>query len=108
MVENFFTPGHAIERYAKTGVDQFGGETWTWATHLPISAKLWQLSGDKRLSADKTTVFTTHRAVTAIADIRTSDRYKDPAGVVYEIKAIAPRRRPDGVGHMEIDLELVL
>lgn len=108
MVENFYTPGHIIERYTKTGVDAFGGETWTWATHLTIAAKLWQLSGDKMLSADKITVFATHRAVTAITDIRTSDRYLDPAGVVYEIKAIAKRTRPGGTGHYELDLELVL
>lgn len=108
MIERFFNPGHTIERYTKTGVDQFGGETWTWTTHLPISAKLWQLSGDKKLSADKITVFATHRAVTAIADILTSDRYKDPAGATYEIKAIAKRTRPGGTGHYELDLEVVL
>lgn len=108
MIENFFTPGHIIERNTQTGTDAFGAPTIGWATHLTAAAKLWQLSGDKRLSADKVTVFCTHRAATAIADIKTTDRYKDPAGVVYTIKAVAKRTRQDSTGHLEIDLESLL
>lgn len=106
MIENFYTTGHKIQRLTIT-TDSYGGVTETYAAHLTVSGKLWQLTGDKRLSADKTTIFSTHKFATGIADIKTTDRYVDPNDNVYEVKAVASRNRQDATGHIEVDLELV-
>ena len=106
MIERFYTTGHKIQRFT-AGTDSYGDPTETWADHLSLSGKLWQLSGDERLSADKVTLFADHRFACAVADITEKDRYVDPAGVVYNIKAVAKRTRPDGTGHCELSLELV-
>ena len=106
MIEDFYTTGHKIQRLT-TSTDAYGGVTETWTAHLATDGKLWQLTGDKRLSADKTTIFSTHGFATAIADIKKTDRYLDPDDNVYEIKAVAKRKRQDGTGHFELDLELI-
>jgi len=107
LINRFYTSGHKIQRVAVT-TDSYGGAVETWADHLTISGKKWALSGDKKLSADKETVFSTHKFATAIADIKETDRYVDPGGNAYEIKALATRTRQDGTGHIELDLELVM
>lgn len=106
MIKRFYTSGHKIQRVTFTE-DDYGGVVETWADHLTVSGKLWQLSGDKKLSADKETIFSTHKFATDIADIVGTDRYLDPDGNAYEIKAVSERQRQDGTGHIELDLELV-
>ena len=105
-INRFFTSGHKIQRVTVTQ-DSYGGTVNTWADHLTVAGKLWELSGDKKLSADKETIFSTHKFATAIADIKDTDRYVDPDGNAYEIKALAERKRQDGSGHIELDLEMV-
>ena len=105
-INRFYTSGHKIQRVTVTQ-DSYGGVVETWADHLTVAGKLWELSGDKKLSADKETIFSTHKFATAIADIKDTDRYVDPDGNAYEIKALAIRKRPGGTGHAELDLELV-
>lgn len=106
-IERFFTGGHKIEKMT-TEQGPRGGVEKTWKTHLAdIDGKLWPLSGDRRLSADKQTYFADHRFITGPADITEKHRYQDPDGNVYRIKAVNPRKRPDGSGHLEIDLELI-
>ena len=105
-INRFYTSGHKIQRVTITQ-DSYGGVVETWADHLTVSGKLWELSGDRKLSADKETIFSTHKLATDITDIKDTDRYVDPDGNNYEIKALAIRKRPDGTGHTEIDLELV-
>ena len=103
MIERFYTTGHKILRYTETS-SGFGGSTGAWATHLTVDGCLRPLSGDKRLSADKSTVYASHRFYTDVADIRESDRYQDPDGNNYIIKFIAD---PMSMGnHLQIDLEL--
>ena len=106
FITRFFTAGHKIQRVTVTQ-DSYGGTVNTWADHLTVSGKLWELSGDKKLSADKETIFSTHKFATDIADIKDTDRYVDPDGSAYEIKALAIRKRQDGTGHIELDLEKV-
>ncbi len=106
MIERFFTTGHKIQRVT-VSQDAYGGTTESWADHLTVTGKLWELSGDKRLSADKETIFSTHKFATAIADITETDQYLDPDGNAYDIKAVATRTRPNNTGHMELDLEKV-
>ena len=109
LINRFYTSGHKIQRYAAVGQDSYGGTTYDWEPHLTVEGKLWQLSGDKKLSADKDTIFSTHKFATDIADIKETDRYKDPSGKIYEIKGHpASRKRQDGTGHIELDLELVM
>ena len=106
FINRFFTAGHKIQRVTVTQ-DSYGGVIETWADHLTVSGKRWALSGDRKLSADKETIFSTHKFATNIADIKDTDRYVDPDGNDYVIKALAIRKRPGGTGHVEIDLELV-
>lgn len=101
-IQDFYTSGHIIERYTETP-GGFGGPEYTWTTHLAVDGRLRPLSGDKRLSADKETVFASHKFYTAVADIKETDRYKDPSGNIYTIKFISD---PMSMGnHLEIDLE---
>ena len=106
LVNRFYTSEHKIQRVIVTE-DAYGGITKTWTDHLTVDGKRWALSGDKKLSADKETIFSTHKFATDIADIKETDRYVDTEGNAYEIKVLAERRRPDGTGHIELDLEKV-
>ncbi len=107
MIERFFTTGHKIQRVT-VSQDAYGGTTESWADHLTVAGKLWQLNETERLSADKETAFSTHKFVTALADITETDRYLDPDGNAYDIKGPpAERKRPDGTGHLELSLEKV-
>ena len=106
FINGFFTSGHKIQRVTVT-TDSYGGTINTWADHLTVKGKRWALSGDKKLSADKETIFADYKFATAIADIKTTDRYVDPEGNAYEIKFIATRTRSDGTGHIQLDLEMV-
>ncbi len=112
MIERFYTSGHKILRWSdgeEEGDDcPFGGEgEGEWGTQLTVSGKLWPLSGDERLSADKETYFSDHKFATGIAPILETDRYQDPDGNEYYIKAILPRKRADGTGHLELSLERI-
>ena len=101
-IKRFYTTGHIIERYTE-GAEGFGGSEGTWATHLEIDGRLRPLSGDEQLSADKLTVFADHKLYTSLADIKETDRYKDPDGNIYRIKFI---KEPMKWGnHLEIYLE---
>jgi len=106
FIDRFYTSGHKIQRVTVTQ-DSYGGTVNAWADHLTVAGKLWELSGDQKLSADKETIFSTHEFATDIADIKGTDRYVDSDGNAYTIKAIATRKRQDGTGHMELDLEKV-
>ena len=105
-ISRFYTSGHKIQRVTVT-TDGYGGTINTWADHLTVKGKRWALSGDQKMSADKETIFADYKFATAIADIKTTDRYVDPEGNAYEIKFIATRKRVDSSGHMELDLEKV-
>jgi len=106
LIKRFYTTGHKIQRVTVTE-DDYGGVVETWTDHLTVDGKRWALSGDKKLSADKETIFADYKFATAIADIKTTDRYADPEGNAYEIKFIATRTRSDGTGHIQLDLEMV-
>ena len=101
-IKRFYTSGHIIERYTKTG-GGFGGPEYQWSTHLTVDGRLRPLAGDKRLSADKETLYASHKFYTDVADIKDTDRYKDPEGNLYTIKFVSD---PMNMGnHLEIDLE---
>lgn len=106
-IERFYTDGHKIKRPAAATGDTLGDQKKTWSDHLAIKGKLWQLRGDERLSSDKITYFADARLATYIADIKVTDRYEDLDGNLYNIKAVAKRVKPDGSGHLELDLELI-
>ena len=101
-ITRFYTPGHKIERYGETG-GGFGGPSQVWNTHLEIDGCLRPLSGDTRISADKETLFATHRFYCDVADIKETDRYVDPDGEVYRIKFVADVMNMGN--HLQIDLE---
>jgi len=102
-IEKFFTTGITVQRRTITR-DAAGGTIETWADHLSISGRIRQLSGDDRLSADKDTVFATHRMYCMLADIVETDRVVF-SGITYAIKFI---ENPMLYGRfLQIDLELV-
>lgn len=107
MIENiavYYVDDVIIER--KTTVPNgIGGFVTTWGTHLSIKGKMRPLSGKEQLSADKTTVFATHKLYCALADITEMDRVVFDGGV-YEIKNI-PKDVMNMHNHYEIDLEYV-
>lgn len=107
MIERFFVSGHVIEEKAPSS-DGAGGVTYNWTVkHSDISGKLWPVSGDVRVRAERDSYFVDYRFVTNELDIKKMDRLKDPDDRVFEVKGIYPRKRPDGSGHLEVDLELV-
>ena len=104
MINRFYTPGHIIQRKIELK-DEWGGSTEEWTDLIIIEGKLWQLSGDKRLSADKETIFADYKFACNLTDIKEADRYIDPDNRIFKIKAIAERKRPGGTGHLELELE---
>ena len=101
-IRRFFTPGHKIQRYTP-GTHGFGGNSGTWNDHLSPVGRLRPLAGNERMSADKMTLYATHRFYTDVADITEADRYLDPSGKVYEIKFVSD---PMNMGEfLQIDLE---
>jgi head-tail adaptor len=106
-IERFYTTGHKIQRFTAGIKDAYGATTGAWADSSTPTGKLWMLDGDERLSADKVTLFATHKFATATTDITEKDRYVDPSSNVYNIKAVAKRLRPDSTGHTELTLELI-
>ena len=105
-IEKFYTTGHKIQEYTP-GEEGFGGSEGTWSekSFSPISARLRPLSGDERLSADKKTLFSTHKLYCGIHDITEADRYVDPDGYIYNIIFV---KDPMSMGnHLEVDLEYV-
>lgn len=85
-IENYFTQNFTRERLtvSREGIKI----TETWNTPLEFKGLLNQLSGNKRLSADKLTVFATHKLYCPILDIKPKDRIKDDTGIIYEIKSV--------------------
>lgn len=107
MIERFFVSGFKVEEKAPSS-DGAGGVINSWSTkHSDISGKLWAVSSDKRLNAGRDSYFYDYRFVTTESDIKEADRIEDPDGRVFEVKGVFPRKRQDGFGHNEVDLELV-
>ncbi|SNR95508.1 phage head-tail adaptor, putative, SPP1 family [Anaerovirgula multivorans] len=102
-IEKYFEPIE-VERF-QTVLDEWGNPTKDYGPHITIQGRIRQLNTDERISADKETVFTTHRLYCFPADIKATDRmtYK---GKTYEVKG-----EPNDVMNfgrlMQIELEVV-
>ena len=59
-VARFFEAGYEVWRWEEV-TDAWGGKTKQWVQRQDVEGRLRPLSGDKRLSADKETIFATHR-----------------------------------------------
>jgi head-tail adaptor len=57
MISKWFESGWTLHKFTSTGVDTWGNPVEGWSTGTAISGRFRQLSGDKRLSADKQTEF---------------------------------------------------
>ena len=101
-IDKYFEPV-VIERYTSTYND-FGEEVKTWTTHLTIQGRLRPLNGTERFSADKETLFATHRLYCFPADIKETDRVKYD-NKYYNIKFVSDVMNFDILYH--IDCELV-
>ncbi len=101
-ISKYFEP-IAIERYT-TSENAFGEEVKAWTTHLTIQGKLRPLSGTERFSADKTTLYATHRLYCFPANIEVNDRVKFDSKY-YNIKFVANVMNFDKL--LQIDCELV-
>jgi len=106
-IRRFFTTGHSVLTYSSTGVDSYGEPIESWTTHS-VRGKLWPLSGGEQLSADKMTLFATHKFAMSQTTIAVSETSKVVSGgVTFDVKNVMDRKRPDGSGHIELALELV-
>lgn len=104
MIQKWFEPGIVIQRLTQTANDM-GGFVDTWTTHLTISGRIRPLNGTEKLSADKTTLFATHKLYCNVADITERDRVSF-SGKVYEIKFVSNPMNFDRF--LQIDLELIV
>jgi SPP1 family predicted phage head-tail adaptor len=104
-IVDYYTDNIIIERIDKVMSNGIGGYVESWKTHLSINGKMRPLSGKEQLSADKQTVFATHKLYCAIADITEMDRVVFN-GDIFEIKNI-PKDVMNMHNHYEIDLEFV-
>jgi SPP1 family predicted phage head-tail adaptor len=104
-IEDYYTDDVIIQRQEDAIPNGMGGFAVLWSTHLPIKGKMRPLSGTEQLSADKQTIFATHKLYCAIADITEMDRVVFE-GDIYEIKNI-PKDVMNMHNHFEIDLEFV-
>lgn len=103
MIEDYYDTIITIKR--KTTADNgIGGKSETWNDHLTILGKIRPLNGNERFSADKVTLYATHRLYCTLADITELDRvvYNNQT---YEIKYI---NNPMNMNRfLQVDLELV-
>jgi SPP1 family predicted phage head-tail adaptor len=104
QISGYYTDDVVIQRKAQVS-NGIGGFETTWNTHLTIKGKMRPLSGKEQLSADKMTVFATHKLYCALADITEMDRVLFD-GDIYEIKS-TPKDVMNMHNHYEIDLEYV-
>jgi SPP1 family predicted phage head-tail adaptor len=103
-ISGFYTDDVVIQR-STTVPNGIGGFVTTWTDHLAIKGKMRPLSGKEQLSADKQTIFATHKLYCALADITEIDRVVFD-GDIFEIKNI-PQDVMNMHNHYEIDLEFV-
>lgn len=102
-IETYYESGIVIQR--KTSVSNgLGGMVDSWSTHLTIDGRIRPLSGNEKISADKNTLYVTHRLYCSILDITEKDRVLFN-GVKYEVKFVA---NPMNFGrYLMVDLEEV-
>lgn len=102
-MNHLLAPGIVVERVTQTP-NGMGGWSESWQPHLTINGRIRPLSGDERLSADKVTVYATHKLYTFLYDITEKDRVVFE-GQVYDVKAVI---NPMTLNRfLQVDLELV-
>ena len=101
-IQDFYSMEITRERLT-SATNSFGAVTESWGSPLKFSGLINQLTGDKRLSADKLTVYASHRMYCdAGTDIIHRDRIIHDDNI-YTIKAI---NNPMGMGRfLMVDLE---
>lgn len=102
-VEVFYESGWELWRWTEE-TDDYGGVTEDWALQQTIDGRLRPLSGDKKLSAEKDTIFATHKFYCEPTDIKPGDQIRKD-DVVYKVK-FAPDIMDFGL-LMQVELELV-
>ena len=103
-MRRFYTPGKQVMRKTKTP-NGMGGYSESWSLFKTIDGCIRPLQGDERLSADKKTLFATHRLYCDYdTSILQTDRISD-SGHDYEIKFINDPMQMHEFLH--IDMELI-
>ena len=103
MISKYYESGIVIQRLTQVS-NGMGGYTDTWSTHLTINGRIRPLNGNERLSADKTTLFATHRLYCDVIDIKESDRVLYNSKI-YQVKFVSNVMNFDR--HLQVDLELI-
>jgi SPP1 family predicted phage head-tail adaptor len=102
-MRKYYEPNIEIQRRTLTQ-NAFGEFVEVWGLHLTIDGRIRPLNGNERLSADKTTLFATHRLYCDVADITEVDRVVYQ-GKIYNIKFVSNVMNFNR--HLQIDLEMV-
>jgi SPP1 family predicted phage head-tail adaptor len=82
-VKRFLESGWEVWRWSESQ-DDYGGTTEEWAKLEDVSGLMRPLSGNLKMSADKETVFATHRFYCLPTDIEPGDQIRN--GKKYEVK----------------------
>lgn len=105
MITRYFQSGHEVLRDTLISEGGYDGPVYDEQTVATVDGRISELAGDERLSADKLTLYATHKLYTgAGANILVTDKIRKD-GRVYRVKNI---RDPMQMGKfLVVDLELV-
>lgn len=100
LLKDIFTPQTLA--YTDDGV---GGQTETFTNGTTFKGRLSILSASERLSADKVTVYATHRLYCDASVSLTDNGRVTFDGRTFEIRTIQkPSEQSIGIGHLEVDI----
>ena len=100
LLKDTFTPSTLA--YTDDGV---GGTTETWTSGTAFKGRLSIMGANERMSADKTTVYATHRLYCDASVSLTDDGKITFDNRNFQIRTIQlPSNMTTSIGHQEIDL----
>jgi SPP1 family predicted phage head-tail adaptor len=85
--------------------DGVGGRVPTWTAGTAFKGRLSIISANERLSADKTTVYATHRLYCDASVTLNATEQVTFDGRTFEVRTVQkPSELSSGIGHLEADL----
>ena len=104
VIGRYYEAGWKVRTTTYTDTD-IGGREVDSTTDVTVAGRMRPLSGDERLSADKQTLYATHRFYTDPVTVGQDDNIISPDGDLYRVvfvKDVMTMGR-----HLEIDCEWV-
>ncbi len=104
VIARYYEPGWKRNRrtYADTAI---GGREVASTVTVATDGRMRPLSGQQRLSADKQTLYASHRFYCPVFDVVQGDELESPGGVGYRVVFVKDVMSMDR--HLEVDCELV-